>query len=398
METDIVKIIVISTAVLFIFAVAYIFILLFAKKMIVREQTLKIIEIQKHEKKYRELFERSIVGMVEIQIEPLVILEANVKAFTITGCKTIADLNDKISFYSPLIQNEFQTKLKDPGFVQEKEILLENNHWILFSAQRGDANIATCSMIDITEKRRLELYSIRAQKMESIALLTSSISHDLQNILAPVLMSICLLKDDPMNPNNGKILDAIEQSTQNGLELVKNILQYGRGLKGGKKNLIEINAFLENTINDFMISGHKNITIERYIDKNKYFISADEQQLTQVFLNLFNNALDAVSHDGKLTITLKQSVENIEVVNEYPSINPEHFVEVVVQDNGSGISTEDQFKIFDPFYTTKTNGQGTGLGLSIVQNIIKYHDGLVTVDSSVGKGTAFHVFLPMYLS
>jgi signal transduction histidine kinase len=246
---------------------------------------------------------------------------------------------------------------------------------------------------DITERKRLELHAIRAQKMESIALLTGGMAHDLQNILAPVAMSVPLLQAKVSDKAGQDILKAVEESANSGLELVKNILTYGRGI-AGERVAVDLPRVIDqvlSVVNPGLLPG---IRIERKLNGHLPSVEGDLHQLKQVFLNLCVNARDAMPSGGLLTIAMTMVDSDERLLDDHPYAEPGPYVVVSVSDTGKGIRDEDLDRIFEPFYSTKEHGYGTGLGLSIAQGIVKSHQGYITVRSVVGSGTTFSVYLP----
>jgi PAS domain S-box-containing protein len=292
------------------------------------------------------------------------------------------DVSEYKEWYGNLRQNK-----------ADRTVILTESHWKKISSKTTGRDIILIVNTDITETKKIEEMYLRSQKMETLALLTSSIAHDLQNILAPVSMSIGLLKDDLKDQKSIKILDAVEESANNGLELLKKILTIGKGIKGENK-LIEMNNLLEVVINSFSSNMPTIFRIERNYLQNNFTVMGDHNQLQQVFLNVLVNARDAMPQGGTITISAHNMGKSDFIVQEF-TLNPSLLYGVFsVSDNGAGIKESDMDKIFDPFFTTKAPDRGTGLGLSIVQNIIKQHKGFIEVDST-NKGTTFKIYLPL---
>ena len=246
---------------------------------------------------------------------------------------------------------------------------------------------------DITEKKRLEAQFIRAQKMESIALLTGGMAHDLQNILAPISMSIPLLRKKLFDESGRAILQAVEESAHSGLDLVKNIMTYGRGIAGERVTL-NVDQILDQVLNIVKQGLPEGIDLERRTNGRSSLVSGDMNQLKQVFLNLCVNARDSMPSGGTLSLDVTHSVSDDSLLEFYPEAEPGPYVVVKVSDTGKGIPEEDLDRIFEPFFTTREHGEGTGLGLSIAQGIVKSHNGHITVNSVAGHGTTFRVYLP----
>ena len=273
-----------------------------------------------------------------------------------------------------------------------KEILVESRWRTVQKAFNGKLQILIVNS-DITEKKRLESQFIRAQKMESVALLTGGMAHDLQNILAPVAMSIHLLKPKVKDDAGQAILKAVEESANSGLELVKNILTYGRGIAGERVE-VNIGQVLDQVLSIVEQGLPESIRLERKLIGQKLSILGDVNQLKQVFLNLCVNARDAMPAGGVLTVAIVDVDADESLLEYHPDAEHGAYVVTSVTDTGKGIREEDLDRIFEPFFTTREQGNGTGLGLSIAQGIVQSHLGFITVQSVVGEGTTFRVYLP----
>jgi len=246
---------------------------------------------------------------------------------------------------------------------------------------------------DITEKKKLEAQFMRAQRMESIGTLAGGIAHDLNNILAPIMMSIDILKTTSDRPEAKKILETIEVSAKRGADIVGQVLSFTRGLKGERIEVQPRHLLndLESIIKD---TFPKNIRLQFSIPQDTWTILGDPTQVHQILLNLCLNARDAMPNGGNLTI----GVENCVLNEQYAAMNrqtePGRYVNISVTDSGTGMPPEILDKIFEPFFTTKELHKGTGLGLSTVMAIVKSHEGIINVYSEPGRGTTFKVYLP----
>jgi signal transduction histidine kinase len=248
-------------------------------------------------------------------------------------------------------------------------------------------------VLDLTERKKLEQQFLRAQRMESIGTLAGGIAHDLNNILAPIMMSIEILKMTVTDPQAGGILQTIEVSSKRGADIVRQVLSFARGMEGERievqpKHLIkDIETIIRDTF-------PRNIQQQVLFPDDPWTIYGDPTLLHQIFLNLCVNARDAMPNGGTLTI----KVENTILDEQYSTMNrqakPGRYVLISVTDTGIGIPPEIIDKIFEPFFTTKEMGKGTGLGLSTVIGIVKSHEGVINVYSEPGKGTTFRVYLP----
>ena len=248
---------------------------------------------------------------------------------------------------------------------------------------------------DITEQKRLEQQFLQSQRMGSIGMLTSGIAHDLNNVLAPVVMSVDLLRFHDCSEENRALLDVVATSAQRGAALVAQMLSFSRGLEGDRQvvdlaSLIkEIGRFVGRTF-------AKNIQLRVEVARDLWRLHANATQIYQVLLNLCVNARDAMPEGGQLTLTARNITLGEITAAALPGGTAGNFVELSVADTGTGIAKEIAGRIFDPFFTTKTIGAGTGLGLSTVRGIVKACGGVITLSTQVGCGTTFHVYFPVH--
>ncbi len=287
--------------------------------------------------------------------------------------------------------DEWHGELKHKA--KDGHIVLVESRWTMVRDEKGNPTSALVINTDITERKQIEGQYLRAQRMESIGTLAGGIAHDLNNVLAPILLSLEILKQRTNDASLDKIINTIYTSAQRGAEMVKQVLGFARGIEGDRLVLQPKHVFDE-VVRIIKETLPRNIEIQTEIPKNLYTISGDVTQLSQIFMNLCVNARDAMPRGGTLTL----SAENITVDEHYAKIHtdamPGNYVALKVADTGTGIPQEIIDKIFDPFFTTKEVGKGTGLGLSTAHSITKSHGGFLNVYSELNKGTMFHVYLP----
>lgn len=258
----------------------------------------------------------------------------------------------------------------------------------------GKGNIAGAieSIRDITERKELEARFIQSQKMEAVGALASGVAHDLNNLLTGIRMHAFLARNalDKGDPLHVKLKN-IEDIVGSAANLTRQFLGFARGGKYEAKP-IDLNDVIEKTVS-FFSRTRKEITIVRDYGKGLPAVDADRGQMEQVLLNLFVNAQQAMSGGGDIMIRT-ESVILDETVTEAYLTRPGRYVKISVEDTGAGMDEAVMEKIFDPFFTTKERGIGTGLGLASVYGIVKNHEGFITVESTVGKGSTFRIFLP----
>lgn len=272
-----------------------------------------------------------------------------------------------------------------------QEVVVESR-WTLVQDQAGPKSILTVDT-DITEKKKLEAQFLRAQRMESIGTLASGIAHDLNNVLAPILMAVQLLEKKLPDQKSQQLLQTLELNAKRGADLIKQVLSFARGLEG-KRTILQVRHLIQEIKKIVEQTFPKSIQVHTQVPTDLWTVSGDITQLHQVLMNLCVNAHDAMPEGGTLTIT----AENRFVDSTYARLNLEaqigSYIAITVADTGSGIPAQVLDRIFEPFFTTKELGQGTGLGLSTVVGIVKSHGGFVKVYSEVDKGTRFRVYLP----
>jgi PAS domain S-box-containing protein len=249
---------------------------------------------------------------------------------------------------------------------------------------------------DITEKKRLEDQFLRMQRLESIGALASGIAHDLNNWLAPIMLSLHTLQQRFTDANSQKWLSLIRKSAERSRDLIDQVLTFAKGTAGeraplGTSNIIADVAKIVREV----VPG--NISLDLDLPENLWSVIGDATQVHQVMMNLCINARDAMPEGGNLLIAAANQVlgpgfdDDVWVSN---GVKPGRFVQISVIDTGIGMTPELMDRAFEPFFTTKENGLGSGLGLSTALGIVRSHGGFINVSSSVGKGSQFRVYLP----
>ncbi len=273
-----------------------------------------------------------------------------------------------------------------------KEMIVESR-WTLVQNEQDKPISILIVNTDITEKKQLEAQFLRAQRMESIGTLASGIAHDLNNVLAPILMSVQLLSLKLHDDQTRQWLKILEDNARRGAELVKQVVSFARGVKG-ERTLVQVRHIISEIKQIAKETFPKSIDVLTDIAQDLWTVSGDATQLHQVLMNLCVNARDALLDGGTLSISAKNLVFDEQSARMNLEAKPSPYIVIKVSDTGTGIPPEILDRIFDPFFTTKELGKGTGLGLSTVLGIVKSHGGFVNVLSRLGEGTTFEVYLP----
>ena len=271
--------------------------------------------------------------------------------------------------------------------------LIVQSRWALVRDGQGVPQGVLVVGTDITEKKRLESQLYRSQRLESIGTLASGLAHDLNNVLAPIMMAVHFLKEEAKNERTRTWVQTLEACSQRGANIIKQVLMFARGAEGTRvvlqpRHLVtEIERITRETF-------PRSIHTQTRVCKNPPLFTGDSTQIQQVLLNLCVNARDAMPAGGTLTLAISRAEIEGEAVRINPKAKPGPYVVLSVTDTGTGIPPELMDKIFDPFFTTKPLGQGTGLGLPTVMGIVHGHHGFINVESKPGAGTTFQVYLP----
>ena len=259
---------------------------------------------------------------------------------------------------------------------------------------KGQINYWVAVQRDVTERNELQAQLLRAQRLEGIGLLASGIAHDLNNVLAPVMLGCEVLRDYIVDQDAMKFLGLLDDSAKRGAGLVRQILSFARGITGATA-LIDPRHLMHEIATMAKATFPKTIRIVEEAAANVGTVEADATQLHQVLLNLCINARDAIAEEGTITLSASkvQSTEVLHTARE--ELAPGNYMLLSVSDTGSGMPPEVAAKIFDPFFSTKAPDKGTGLGLSTVAMIVKNLRGGIALRSSPGQGTTFSIYLPL---
>jgi two-component system cell cycle sensor histidine kinase/response regulator CckA len=248
---------------------------------------------------------------------------------------------------------------------------------------------------DISERKLLQRQLVEAQKMESIGTLAGGIAHDFNNILGIIMGHSSLLERTRENAEKfAQSADAISKATFRGAGLVRQLLTFAR-----KADVVMQSVLINDTLKELAKLLEeilpKTIVLQLDLGEKLPSIHADPTQMHQVFLNLCVNARDAMTPKGG-TLTLTSRLVSGEAVSmKFSRADAMEYILVDAADSGTGMDAATRSRIFEPFFTTKEKGKGTGLGLATVYGIVESHRGFIDVESTLGVGSTFHVYLPV---
>lgn len=245
-----------------------------------------------------------------------------------------------------------------------------------------------------TQKLRIaELEAARREKLASVGLLAAGIAHELNSPLTGILtFSHLVRKKIADGSQEAEDLDLVIGETKRCSTIIRRLLDFARE-KTPEKKFADLNQVIEDTARLTERPAHlRDIEITMDLDRDLPPVWVDEDLIKQVIMNMLVNAQHAIEHKGSITIRSRRFAEP---KRPEPGMEPVPMVEVSIIDTGCGIPEKDLRRIFDPFFTTKEVGKGTGLGLSVSHGIVRAHGGTIEVESTVGEGSTFRVYLPL---
>lgn len=243
------------------------------------------------------------------------------------------------------------------------------------------------------ELRIAEAESTRSEKLASVGLLAAGIAHELNNPLTGVLTFTTLLrKKMPDGSMDAEDLDLVIRETKRCAAIIRRLLDFARE-KTPEKSFTNLNQVIEDTARIIeRPASFRDIEIDLDLDPNLPPVWVDDDLIKQVVMNILVNAQHAIEHEGSIKVRSRLAPE---AKSPEPGMAPVAMAEISIIDTGCGIPEKNLKRIFDPFFTSKEVGKGTGLGLSVSHGIIRAHGGLIEVESTVGKGSTFRIYLPL---
>lgn len=360
------------------------------KQALEREQ---FREIGRREQRYRSLFANSIAGFVRLDLAAGTVIEANIAAHTMFRCAESDGLNT-------LFSGPFASVI---GLLRAGKTLEQSENeyrfpdgtagWFLLSGRVNEQEATgELVVVDITHEKQFHTDLLRSQRLDSIGTLSSGIAHDLNGFLTPIVMYAEYIEQATKSAAVRRSAVSIQRNADHAAHLIQRLLTFARGTEFQRVPLRPGDLAVEfKELIGHRLSPH--ILLEIDVPERTWCISGDSNHLLQVFTNLCINARDAMPSGGTLTVRSRNVARNSPLIPA--SLERDcPYVAFDIRDTGTGIAAEQLPHIFDPFFTTKEPGRGTGLGLSLSHSIIRGHGGIITVESTVGKGSTFSVWLP----
>ena len=305
----------------------------------------------------------------------------------------LEQVRDPVQFFEKVTELYWQPELESYDLVE----LIDGRCFERFSKPQfieGKAVGRVWTFHDISELKKLETQLLHAHKMEAIGTLAGGIAHDFNNIMTAVIgyTSLLMTELNPAPPYRG-FLESISNASNRAVALIRNLLAYSRK-EPVQASKLECNVLVKNLIGFLERLIGADIELTMKLSDEPQGVLADQGQIEQVLVNLATNARDAMLEGGKLALEVSRVELSADFVKGFDSLEAGTYVRITISDTGSGIDEATRQRIFEPFFTTKEVGKGTGLGLSISYGIVKQHGGFISVESQLGSGTTFSVFLP----
>lgn len=356
--------------------------------------------------RYQVLVESSLVGAFVIR--SAIILYTNEKFEELTGFSKSELLNSQ--FFN-LIAPEDRSMISSRESRREMGEDVPEHYEVRFLNKEGgrwwgevrnrrirleEKTAVLGNVVDITQRKRLEMQLLESQKMESIGTLAGGIAHDFNNLLGGILGYASLMLSDMSreHPYYDDIY-TIAETAKKAADLTNRLLAFARGGKY-QVTAVDNNRIVQDVVAILSRTIDRSIAIETHLVKNLWLIKGDSQQIHQAFLNICLNAVDAMPGGGKLTLATANVILDESFAQSQLGTTPGDYVRVTISDTGIGMDEKTKSRIFEPFFTTKPAQAAKGLGLSMVYGIVKNHEGTVIVDSILGKGTKFTLYFPRY--
>jgi PAS domain S-box-containing protein len=356
------------------------------------------------ETKYRRLVEQSLVGIYLIQDDRFVYV--NPTMAELFGCSademTARPLMDFICEEDrPMVGENVRMRIGGArdSIRYHLRMLRKDGAIIHVEAQGGRAEFdgrpaILGTLLDLTERKKIEAQLLQSHKMEAIGQLAGGIAHDFNNLLTAIAGNTKLaLEDLPAGHSSGAYLAEIKKASGRAVDLVRRILTFSRQ-EPQERKIIQLEPVVEEALKLLRASLPAMLEIRTSYAAGAAVVLADATQIHQVVMNLGANASQAMGDGGVLEVCEVMIDIDADLARSSPDLRIGRYVRLSVSDSGCGMDRATIARIFDPFFTTKAQGEGTGLGLSVVHGIMKAHGGAITVYSEPGRGTTFHLYFP----
>ncbi|MCK9418181.1 MAG: PAS domain S-box protein [Nitrospirae bacterium] len=361
-------------------------------------------ELHESEQWHRSLFENATDGIIVMDRHGIIV-NANDKACEMHGFTREALVGTHMKLLAgdgdwDKMAERLRRILDGESLVFEAKNNKKDGTAVYFEISSKAISIGNALFIqsfyrDITEKQKFQQHLLQSQKMESIGVLAGGIAHDFNNILTAILGHTDLVRRfSVLDEKATRSLNVIEDASRRAGRMISKLLGFARKSKY-ERIPINLNDVVYETIKLLEQVIDKSIDLSVELDNRLPLIQGDVNQMEQVIMNFIVNARDSMPKKGGRIVIHTQSRTVVKSMPDVPPyVPPGEYVQISVTDTGAGIPEDILNKIFEPFFTTKEQGKGTGLGLSMVYGAVKDHEGYLSVQSTLGVGSTFTVYLP----
>ncbi|OQX22948.1 MAG: hypothetical protein BWK80_28530 [Desulfobacteraceae bacterium IS3] len=362
-------------------------------------------KLRESEAQFRSIFEQNSAVMLLISPETGSIVNANTASSSFYGYTVPEMTSMKITDINMLPQEQVRKEMQSARLGEKKAFVfphrLKNGEVRTVEVHSTPLNIKGHTLLfsiihDIEEQEKLRVRLRQAQRMEAIGTLAGGIAHDFNNILYPIIgYSEMTLDDLPQGSTARSNLEQVLKASFRAKELVRQIITFTRQ-GDSERAAVSLQHIIRESLQFLRATLPSTVEVSQYIDNTCRQVLADAGQIHQVMMNLCINAYHAMGEKGgTLEVRLKETAFLPQDSLSYPDMKPGAYLKLSISDTGHGMDSKVMERIFDPYFTTKEIGKGTGLGLSVVHGIVRSHKGHIEVYSEPGKGSAFHIYLPM---
>ena len=382
------------------------FIVSFANQIAIALDNADLIrQKEESEQHLRKMFENAQVGILKID-ELNIVREVNPRMKVLCGAEELIGKH-MYDFLNSENQEKFQQIIakNKAGQSSQEELEISSKNkppvTVLMSSvpsfdETGRYTGSEAIVTDISDNKKMQRQLIQSQKMEALGTMAGGFAHEFKNILQAIkLWTEGALQDLPDESELHNNLNRVLQSINKGSDIVYQILLFSRDQKPELKP-VKVSTILDDGLKMVRAALPTTIIIQSDIDPNAGFILGDAIRIHQVLLNLCTNAAHAMREKvGRLNVGLENIQTRCETASaRWRHAKPGSYVQLTVQDNGIGMDSQTIERIYEPFFTTKEQGEGTGMGLSTVHGIIEDHGGNIDVESAPGQGTTFRILFP----
>ena len=362
------------------------------------------VALQESEARHRELVDNAVLGIFQVTKEGK-FLVANQRMANIFGYDSqqdfFGDVDNIIKLYvSPeersgvlkVIDEEGHLHGREMNFKRKDGNLISCNAYARLVQRKDGENIYEGLLEDITDKKKMEAQLQQATKMEAIATLAGGVAHEFNNALMGIVGNIELLKMN-FSEDEGvdKRLKSMKSAGHRMSRLTAQLLAYAEGGKYQPKDL-RMDDFVIETLPILQHDLSPEVRVETHFPSDISYIKADYAQMQMVLSAILANSNEAVEDEGFIRIAAENKDIDENFTKQHPGLKPGPYVCLTIEDNGKGMDEETRSGIFEPFFTTKF--QGRGMGMAAVHGIVRNHDGWISVDSELGRGTKVQIYLP----